>query len=225
MHDATETRVGPPSSDINLYKALVGLVTGGVGEGVDRLTALASELDSAVDDPASVETVPMSVNGTLMILVGWISELPEQLDTARSTASNAVSPLNRVAGVAYDTGAALAEATGLAPLISEITAPTRQAVAEELDRLSKVGTAEYARGRVLVVQAVERSVDGVVGYLGESEELGELVREQTLGVTGSAVREMRETGAAADALAEGVFRKLFGRSDRPLPPMPAVDPR
>lgn len=122
-------------------------------------------------------------------------------------------------------GRHLPEATGLAPLISEITAPTRQAVAEELDRLSKVGTAEYARGRVLVVQAVERSVDGVVGYLGESEELGELVREQTLGVTGSAVREMRETGAAADALAEGVFRKLFGRSDRPLPPMPAVDPR
>ncbi|MDK1010175.1 MAG: hypothetical protein QGM48_03700, partial [Actinomycetota bacterium] len=66
--------------------------------------------------------------------------------------------------------------------------------------------------------------DGIVGYLGESEELGELVREQTIGITGAAVQEIRETGAAADALTEGIFRRLLGRDRQTLPPAPVADP-
>jgi hypothetical protein len=77
---------------------------------------------------------------------------------------------------------------------------------------------------VLSVQAFERSVDGIVGYLSESDELGELVREQTIGITGAAVQEIRETGAAADGLTEGIFRKLLGRDRRPLPLVPAAEP-
>jgi hypothetical protein len=46
------------------------------------------------------------------------------------------------------------------------------------------------------------------------------VREQTLGITGSAVREIRETGAAADLLTERFFRRILGRETRPLPPKP-----
>lgn len=59
-----------------------------------------------------------------------------------------------------------------------------------------------------------------MGYIGESDELGELVREQTLGITGAAVREIRETGAAADGLTEGLFRKLLGKEKWAVPPLP-----
>ncbi|MGI9584775.1 MAG: hypothetical protein ACR2N7_04225, partial [Acidimicrobiia bacterium] len=102
-----------------------------------------------------------------------------------------------------------------------VTEPMRTAFAEESERLTAVGTAEYARGRVLATYAFEQSVGGIVGLLSESEELGELVREQTLGITGSAVQEIRETGAAADGLTENIFRKVLGRSSRQLPPAPA----
>jgi hypothetical protein len=172
-------------------------------------------------DPDSVSAVALSTNHTAMVLVGWVSEWPEQFDTARSRFQE--TQLSRLAGVMYNTGAAVAEATGIAGFVSSVTEPGRLALAEEIDRLAKVGTAEYARGRVLAVQAFERSFDGIVGYMGDSEEVSELVRQQTLGVTGTAVQEMRESGAAADGLTEGVFRKLLGRSVRTVPPIPDTE--
>jgi hypothetical protein len=95
--------------------------------------------------------------------------------------------------------------------------------ATEYERLVNVGTAEYARGRVLAVGAFTESIDGIIGYLGDSDEVGELVREQTMGVTGAAVLEIRETGAAADGLTEGIFRKIFRRDIQSVPPKPRFE--
>jgi hypothetical protein len=223
MPEVPQAPSSPQLGDSELHKTIVRLVSGGIGEGIDRLKVLAAELESADQDPESVSAVPLTTNQAAMILVGWLSEWPEQLDAMRTTTVDMTYPLGRLFGVVYDTGAALLEATGVAGLVSSLTEPSRVALAQELDRLANVGTAEYARGRVLSVQAFERSIDGIVGYLGASEEVGELVREQTLGITGAAVQEIRETGAAADGLTEGVFRRLLGRERRPLPPAPAVE--
>jgi hypothetical protein len=209
--------------DVDLHKTLVRIISGGVGEGIDRLKALTAEFESADHDLASVEVVPIATNPVAMALIGWVSELPEQVKAARSTAQQLTYPMIQLFGVAYSTAAVVAEATGITGIVSSLTEPTRQLLVQELDRLSKVGAAEYTRGRVLSVQAFERSVGGIVGYLAESDELGELVREQTIGITGAAVQEIRETGAAADGLAEGILRKLLGRESRPLPPVPAVE--
>jgi hypothetical protein len=224
MTDTPTDAVDSRPRDVDLHKTLVRLISGGVGEGIDRLKALTAELESADHDPESVETVPIATNPVAMTLVGWASEWPEQVNSACSSAQAMTYPLTQSFMVVYNTAAAVAEATGIAGIVSSLTAPTRRALAQELDRLSKVGTAEYARGRVLSVQAFERSVDGIVGYLSKSDELGELVREQTIGITGAAVQEIRETGAAADGLTEGIFRKLLGRDRRPLPPVPAAEP-
>lgn len=156
-----------------------------------------------------------------MVLVGWIAEWPEQVNEMSATLRE--SPLARLAGVAYNTGAVIAEATGIAEFVSAVTEPSRIALADEIDRLAKVGTAEYARGRVLAVQAFEESFDAIVTYMGDSEEVGELVRQQTIGITGSAVQEIRETGAAADGLTEGVIHRLFRRNMRAVPPMPETE--
>ena len=188
---------------------------------LDRVRALAVELESADTDPDSVKAVPLTTNRTAMVLVGWVSEWPEQFKTVASNVEQ--SPLARLVGVAYNTGAAVAEATGVASFVSSVTEPSRVALADEIDRLAKVGTAEYARGRVLAVQAFEESFDAIVTYMGDSDEVTEIVRQQTIGITGSAVQEVRETGAAADGLTEGVIRKLFGRTIRPLPPMPETE--
>lgn len=210
--------------DFDLHKTLVKLVSGGVGEGIDRLKALTAELESADHDPESVATMPISTNPVAMALIGWASEWPEQIISARSSAGRMTYPLTQLFGVFYNTTIAVAETTGIAGIVSSLTEPAREALTQEFDRLSKVGTAEYARGRVLSVQAFQRSVDGIVGYLGESDELGELVREQTIGITGAAVQEIRETGAAADGITEGIFRRLLGRDSRPLPPVPTAEP-
>ncbi|GMQ98709.1 MAG: hypothetical protein BMS9Abin17_1234 [Acidimicrobiia bacterium] len=212
-----------PTDGGEVHKTIVRLVAGGVGEGVERLMSMSASLDEVDDDDVTQVTGPYSTNPTVMAVLGWISELPEQIATTSSSLDQVSYPLARLSRVIFDTTAALAEATGIAPFVSEVTAPTRRAIAEEIDRLTAVGSAEYARGRVLATETFMRSIDGIVGYLGDSDEVGELIREQTLGFAGSAVQEVRETGAAADGLTEGIFRRIFGREIQTMPPKPAFD--
>ncbi len=212
-----------PSVDVNLYGSVVRLVAGGIGEGLDRLGALVAELDSSEVDAAPDTSGPYPTSPGTMAVLGLIYEAPEQISRARSAVAAMLYPVARIAGVAFDTGAYVAEATGLTRFVVGVTRPTREALAEEIRRLSSVGTAEYARGRTLAVEVFSQSVDGVVEYLADSEEVGELIREQTLGFAGGAVQEVRETGAAADGLTEAIFRKIFRRRITDLPPKPVFE--
>ncbi len=220
---ATEQDTSSPTDGGDAHKTIVRLVAGGIGEGVDRLMSLSASLEMVEDDAVTQVSGPYATNPTVMAVLGWVSELPEQISVARASLDEASYPFYRLTGVVYDTVAALAEASGVAPFVAEVTAPTRQAIADEIDRLTAVGSAEYARGRVLAGDVFTQSIDGIVGYLSDSDEVGDLIREQTLGFAGGAVQEVRETGAAADGLTEGIFRKLFGREINPLPPKPVFD--
>lgn len=223
MTDANEMPQSVRERQKDMYKTLVRVVSGGIGESLDRLMDVSARLDDLAVEP---DAGPMLVDAdpNVMAAVGWLSELPELAVGVAESAKRMTYPVTRAAGVAIDTTAYVAELTGVAPFVAGITEPARTALAEEVERLTNVGTAEYARGRVLAVYAFQESTNGIVGLLSNSEELGELVREQTLGVTGSAVQEVRETGAAADGLTEGIFRKVFRRDDRPLPPLVVDNP-
>ena len=202
------------------HKVIVRLIAGAIGEGIDRLVKIAVDLDEADADPESASKDPIHADPTLMALVGLVSELPQQIRTARDASGRVLHPVARVSGVMFDTGRYLADTIGISSFVAGITAPTRKAWAEERERLTAVGTGEYARGRVLAAYAFERSIDGILALVGDSDELDELVREQTVGITGSAVREIRETGAAADLLTERVFRRMLRREPRSMPPKP-----
>lgn len=207
------------------HRMVVRLIAGGIGEGIDRLMTVSRKLDDADIDPASASTGPIHADPMTMALVGWMSELPQQIRNASRSTKTTLRPFLRLSGVVFDTGRVVAERIGVTSLIDDLTEPTRTAIAEEIQRLTDVGTAEYARGRVLAVEAFEQSVDGILGLVSDSEALDELVREQTIGITGSAVREMRETGAAADLLTERFFRRILGREPRALPPKPVARER
>jgi hypothetical protein len=221
MSDSRERHEGAEQPQSDLYTTVVRIVAGGIGEGIDRLMRVSAELDDADVAPPGQLVGPIDADPTVMAFIGWTSELPRTIRSLGASTYRLAYPVVRLAAVAIDTTAVLAEATGVAPFIAGVTEPMRTAIHEERERLSDVGAAEYARGRVLATHAFEQSVDGIVSLLSDSEELGELVREQTLGVTGSAVQEIRETSAAADHLTEGLFRKLVRRPDRVLPPTPA----
>ena len=204
----------------DLYSTLVRVLSGGIGEGIDRLMAVSAELDTDDVESSGGMVGPVTADPTMMALIGWASELPDTIRGLGESTYRMAYPVFRVTGVAVDTAAYVAETTGIASFVAGVTEPFRSAVAEERQRLADIGTAEYLRGRKLATFAFEQSIDGIVGLLSESEELGELVREQTLGVTGSAVQEIRETSAAADGLTEGLFRRLMRRPDRAVPPSP-----
>ncbi len=209
--------------EVDLRETLVRLVAGGIGEGIDRLKKLVAELDSAEVDVAPASAGPYVTSPGAMAFLGMVYEAPDLVSRASTSVAAMVYPITRIAGVVVDTGVYVAEATGIAPFIAGLTRPTRESLAVEIERLSSVGTAEYARGRILATEVFTRSVDGIVGYLSESDEVGDLIREQTLGFAGGAVQEVRETGAAADGLTEGIFRRIFGREITVLPPKPVFE--
>jgi hypothetical protein len=212
-----------PPIEVDLRETLIRLVAGGIGEGVDRLRELAAQLDSAEVDTAPESAGPYTTSPGTMAFLGMVYEAPDLVSRASTNVAAMLYPFTRIGEVAIDTGAYVAEATGLAPFLSGLTQPARDALAAEIERLSSVGTAEYARGRILATEVFTQSVDGIVGYLSESEEVGDLIREQTLGFAGGAVQEVRETGAAADGLTEGIFRRIFGREIAVLPPKPVFE--
>jgi len=222
MTEQTSVEALPYVSGADRHRTIVRLVAGGIGEGVDRLMAIASSLDAADVESDTVEPEPIHADPTMMAILGWVSEIPIQVKAVADSTSRVTYPVTRTAEVVWDTAAFVARATGATAFVEGFTEPFLVAWQEERERLASVGTAEYARGRVLVVEVFEQSVGGIMGFIGESEELGDLVREQTLGITGSAVREIRETGAAADGLTEGIFRRLLGRDARTVPPIPAT---
>ena len=205
------------------YSTVVRLVAGGIGEGIDRLIQASAALDEMDTEPDPGPMV-VSANPDVMAAVGWISELPQLAAAAAESAQRLAYPITRTVGVAANTVAYLAEATGVATFVVGVTEPARTAFAEERQRLTKVGTAEYARGRVLAVYSFEESIAAIVDLVSESPELAELVREQTIGITGSAVNEVRETGAAADSLTEGVIRRILRRPIRDMPPQVVEEP-
>lgn len=215
-HDSQE-----PQPDA--WATVVRLVAGGIGEGVDRVLQASAALDAMAAEP---DSGPMLVkeNPDVMALVGLASELPHLTASAAESAQRFAYPVTRTVGVALNTVLYLAEVTGVAPFVAGLTEPTRTAIQEERERLTKVGTAEYARGRVLAVYSFEESIAAIVDLVSESPELAELVREQTIGITGSAVNEVRQTGASADSLTEGVIRRLLRRPAQGLPPQVVEEP-
>jgi hypothetical protein len=212
---------GAPNGDP--YKILVRLIAGAIGEGLDRLMEANERLEHSELAATPEVAGPFVTNRIAMAIVGFTYELPEQIAAASTSVSRTIAPFTAVASATFNAGSGVAEATGIAPYIAERTQPTRTALVKEFDRLISVGSGEYARGRVLAVGAFTESMDGIVSYLGDSEEVKELVREQTLGMTGAAVQEIRETGATADGLTEAIFRKIFRRDFEPLPPKPSFD--
>jgi hypothetical protein len=217
MSDSEVVETGEQEPQPDLHKTLVRLIAGGIGEGLDRLMKVSGQLDSLDEEP---DAGPMLVktDPNVMAVIGWAAEFPEIMKAVGTSTQRMMYPFVRTVEVAVDTTAYIAEFTGVAPFVAGLTEPARTAFSQEKERLTKVGTAEYARGRVLAVYSFDQSVGGIVDLISDSPELAELVREQTIGVTGSAVQEVRETGAAADGLTEGMVRKLLRRKGRPLPP-------
>ena len=161
MVDSTATELPEQPTAGDHHRTIVRLVAGGLGEGIDRLMALSSALDEADVDPDSAAPQPIHADPTVMAVLGWVSEIPYQMKSVGDSTSRAAYPITRAAEVAWDTAAFVARATGVTAFVEGFTEPFLVAWQEERERLASVGTAEYARGRVLAVEAFEQTVGGV----------------------------------------------------------------
>jgi hypothetical protein len=83
---------------------------------------------------------------------------------------------------------------------------------DPLGRWERVGRDEVRKGETLAHIAVDHVRSAIFDELARSSQLKDLVREQSQGLTHSAIEEVRSVGAQADDRAEHLVRRLFRRT-------------
>ena len=82
--------------------------------------------------------------------------------------------------------------------------------AEQLDRLADSGQHEQAAGRTLAAGVVRRLIEGGAHEVAESADVKRVIQEQSQGIAGAALAEIRERSAKADDAAENLTRRILG---------------
>jgi hypothetical protein len=195
------------------YRSLLRLAGGAVVIAADRVREIEHRLGSGMDEAVADGGFRGDMESLVALAMGLASEAPATVAVVVDGVGRATRPAVRI-------GRPFVSALS-GTLLGRLAGSLGGMTAQEAGRLAALGRAEIARGRMLVTEVYNQSVDGILGNLGESEVLGELVADQALGVTRGAVQEVRETSAAADWLTESIFRRVAGRSRRALPPKPA----
>ena len=119
-------------------------------------------------------------------------------------------------------GARMLAASPVGRLAAMPVDAVRSIVDAESERLAAIGRHEVTQGRALVHSVVDDTFDGLIDKVSDNDALNELVKQQAVGITGAAIQEVRESGAAADGLTDTVVRKILRRVPRELPPRPAA---
>jgi hypothetical protein len=81
----------------------------------------------------------------------------------------------------------------------------------QLARWAAVGQREEAASRAVTRRALTALREAALARVAESPDLKRVIREQSEGIAVTAVTELRNRSARADALAERAVRRLFGR--------------
>ena len=218
--DEASAGVGADASatdDWDAYGAVVRLVAGGAGYGLDQLKQLEQNLEPS--DSAETGEVHADWGSAAALVVGFVADLPDRLERGRSSLESVSAPLGSLGRPLWR----VVSVTALGRVVEGSIEATRDIVDAEVRRLVELGRIEYANGRVLASAVLNEGIDAMLDAVSDSDSLSALVREQTMGVTGGAVREVRETGAAADGLTEEIFRRLLRRPRRAFPPRPATE--
>lgn len=197
-------------------RAAVGLLT----EGVDYFLANMREAQAAIDaDP--------------QLLLPAIKRRQEsRTDLLRYLVIGAVLAGERQASQALESGLQLtAQSTGfVAGLLDGLTdnpllRPARrpvvgvmQTVAETMDIWVKQGRVEEQNGRVVLRRTVTETVDDIITYISDAEELANLVSEQInqqgATVAGAALETGRTATLVTDTVVERFVRRLLRRPQR-----------
>lgn len=210
--------------EFDAYMSVVRLLVGGTVEGVTELTRrlqkLETELraDEAANAPGAVESTGdlaryMLVGMALSMSDGLrrqVMQLVQASDIFWRVTGSATTPLvdNRVTGI----------------IAGPIDRAINRLVNRGQNRINdwvELGRTQEPTARLLARKAYLEIVDDFINHLSENEELAQLVQEQSVGLAAETVDEFRSRTVSADALAEGIVRRILKRPPRlTLPPPP-----
>lgn len=96
---------------------------------------------------------------------------------------------------------------------------------KNVQRWVEIGRAEEPRSRALARSGVEDVINDIVSFLAANPEVAELVQQQSVGLAGEVVEEVRAKTVSADVLAETLVRRLLRKPPREEFPAPSPEIR
>lgn len=214
-----EAQYAPPAKpEFDAYRATVRLLVGGTIEGAAELARRLEEWERRIREAQMIE--------------------------AKSPAEETPSDLARyaVVGLVLETAEFFRRRVPVWLRLSDLTVETTGRMVTRLpftgfigrrydelvargmgsvDRWIAVGRAEEPTSRAVARLAVEDVINDIVSYLAENPEVAELVQNQSIGLAGEVVDQVRGRTVTADTLAERVVRRVLRRTPREqLPPPP-----
>lgn len=206
--------------DWDAYRAVVRLAAGAAGFSLDHLRKLEEGMGPSEDDADILnEDLGADWATAVALLVGFVSDLPDRVGRSARSVAETTAPVRKLAEPLWR----FAAATPVGWVTGSAASAAGEAVRSEAERLVKLGKVEYATGVQLAAEVMDQTTNAFIDYLSASPALADLVSEQAMGVTGGAVREVRETGAAADGITESFLRRVLKRPPRTTPPRPAFE--
>lgn len=206
--------------DWDAYHALVRLAAGAAGFGLDHLRRLEEGMGPPDADADWLnEDLGADWATAVALLVGFVSDLPDRVGRSARSVAETTAPMRNLAAPLWR----FAAATPVGWVAGSAASASGEAVRREAARLVKLGRVEHAAGVQLAAEVMDQTTNAFIDYLSASPALADLVSEQAMGVTGGAVREVRETGAAADGITESFLRRVLKRPPRTAPPRPAFE--
>jgi hypothetical protein len=206
--------------DWDAYHAVVRLAAGAAGFSLEHLRILEEGMEiSDADADWLREDLGADWATAVALLVGFVSDFPDRVGRSARSVAATTEPVWKLTAPVWR----VAAATPVGWIGGRVASTAGQAVRNEAERLVKLGKVEYATGVQLAAEVMDQTTNAFIDYLSASPALADLVSEQAMGVTGGAVREVRETGAAADGVTESLLRRVLKRPPRTAPPRPAFE--
>ncbi len=220
--DVTPEPSEQDSPDVETLHTLMRLVLGGAVEGTDelirRLKERQAETSQSAPLPVIISPDETELDRLRYAFIGFLFQSPHYM-------LQGVSNVER----------ATRRATGLASkLFSPITnsrlmQPARQryeSIAARgesiLESWIKTGRAEEHVSRILVRRSATGVIDEFIEYLADNPEIRAVVQQQSVGLAGEIVGEVRNRTASADNLVERVARSVLRLPLRETQPVSTI---
>ena len=205
--------------EFDKLQAITRFVVGGALEGVDEFTQRLELWEAFIREEMPETTLDLSeASERDLIRYGLIGFIFESEDTGRKILKSLLKVPGGVARTAVRPTKSVAN--------SRFTGPIRR----RLDRMADRGEGQLMRwierghaeepfSRNIARLGVQEITDEFINQLAQNEEVKELVQEQSMGLAGEAVDQVRERTFSADTLVERIARAVTRRSPRLEPPM------
>lgn len=212
---AEETAV---TAEFDRLYAITRFLVGGALEGTDELSRRLEVWEAYLREEMPENSAPLAdASERELLRYALIGFIFESQDTGRSILKTL---LKMPGGVAR---------TAVRPTKSIINGRLAGPVRRRLDRMADRGEGQLMRwiergyaeepfSRGLARLGVAEITDEFINQLAQNEELKELVQEQSMGLAGEAVDQVRERTFSADTLVERIVRAVTRRNPRLEPP-------